>query len=475
MLMHTFARSSLAVTILILGCGAGLTAAGDADAAVEPPNRDRDRDQDRGQPEIIICFEDEAAADTAKAADRDRAEPVDPAAIVNGNTAFAFDLYRELAQSDGNVFFSPFSLSTALSMTFAGARGETGEEMANVLHLPHWPQPRAAMLSPQNRAVHEAFGKLLRDLHAPKPDEVDDGNDKAKPGYEILLANALWGHDAETFSDDYVTLIGRHYDAPMTLVDFRRPEHAAEQINDWTNEKTRGLIPHLVNPSDVIDASLVLTNAIYFLGDWANEFDPENTRDRDFRVGPGTSVTVPMMHQQASFGYLKYDDATALVMPYGGERVSMVVLLPDEGQDTDALTAHLTAKEIARWANAPHETIQLAMPKFKMKTSSRLVHGEPILPNLGLRRATSGEADLTGIDGGKGAGGRLYISEVIHEAVIEVDERGTEAAAATGVVIGRTSIPQVINVTIDRPFVFLIVDHETNSILFMGRVVDPTA
>lgn len=456
--MHTFAQCLFAGMILAGISGAVVTLPADSHTP--------DPQSERNDPQLVICFEDEDE-DTAIEADR----------IVSGNTAFAFDLYRELARSnEDNIFFSPFSLSTALSMTFAGARGETGEEMANALHLPHWPQETAAKLSPQNRAVHEAFGKLLRNLHAPrtKNNEKNEDETRREPGYEFLLANALWGHRTETFSDDYVSLIDAAYNAPMTLLDFSQAETAAETINSWTDENTGGLIPHLVNPSDVRDASLVLTNAIYFLGGWADEFDPDETRDRPFRVSPDESVTVPMMHQRSQFGHIKYNNATGVVLPYGDGRLSMVALLPDQGHDTEAMIEHLSAEEIERWAHAPRAIVNLAMPKFRMETSSRLVRGEPILPNLGMRRATAAEADLTGIDGGKGGPGRLFISEVIHEAVIEVDEQGTEAAGATGVVVGRTSMPPTVNVTLDRPFIFLIVDHETGSVLFMGRMVNPT-
>ncbi|MFO0908759.1 MAG: serpin family protein [Isosphaeraceae bacterium] len=378
--------------------------------------------------------------------------------VVAANTRFACDLYGLLRTGSGNLFLSPYSISTALAMTFAGARGSTARQMAQTLHF-----------DPAPESVHAAFRGLIAHIN---------GADGAKPGsrpYQLDTANALWGDQSEPFLPDFLELTRKNYGAGLRQVDFRNhPDVAARTINAWVEEQTRDKIRDLIGPSDVDrTTSLVLTNAIYFKGDWAHPFREAATKkDGVFHAPGGRQVTTPLMAMQRSFPYAEGDGFQVLEMPYAGDALSMVVVLPRKNDGLPDLEARLTEANLQGWLGKlrPREA-QVEFPRFKLTESFRLAS---ILRDLGMTDAFDGsKADFSGMNGQRD----LLISEVIHKAFVDVNEKGTEAAAATGVVMTRAMAiapapPAVFRA--DHPFLFLIRDRVTDSILFLGRVLDPS-
>jgi len=366
------------------------------------------------------------------------------------NTAFAIDLYAQLKKQEGNLFFSPYSISTALAMTYAGARGNTAAQMAEVLHF---------KLEPE--VLHRAFGQLVADL-----------NEQGKKGaYELAVANALWGQKGYGFLKEFLDLTRENYGAGLNEVDFAGATEAVRQrINKWAEDETRGKIKDLI-PKGVLTIAtrLVLTNAIYFKGNWASQFKKEATRDAPFTLLDGEKVDVPMMDQREDFGYMERETFQALELPYVGEELSMVVLLPREVDGLTALEALLTAENLSEWLPALRKRkVQVYLPKFKMTSA---FESSKALKSMGMTDAFSlALADFSGMNGGTEP---LSISKVIHKAFVDVNEEGTEAAAATAVVVhGGMGAPTF---RADRPFLFLIRDNKSGSILFMGRVVNPKA
>jgi serpin B len=368
--------------------------------------------------------------------------------VVKGNNEFAFDLYGQLRPKDGNLFFSPESISTALAMTYGGARGDTADEMAKALHfgLP-------------KTMLHPGFGALIKELN---------GEGK-KRGYQLSVANALWGQKGEGFKDDYLKLTKDTYGAGLKEVDFAgNAEAARKEINAWVEKQTQDKIKDLLAPG-VIDplTKLVLTNAIYFKGDWQSQFKKDQTRDEVFHGA--SDAKTPMMHQTAKFRYHEADDVQLLEMPYGGKELSMVVLLPKKVDGLAGLEKSLTADRLAGWLGKVREQeVIVTLPKFKM-TSEFSLNGA--LEALGMKKAFQMPgADFSGINGKDD----LYIKAVVHKAFVDVNEEGTEAAAATGVVVGVKSVPAAKpEFRADHPFVFLIRDTRNGSVLFLGRLVAP--
>lgn len=376
--------------------------------------------------------------------------------VVDGNNALALDLYQKLRNrgeagpGGGNLFFSPYSISSALAMTWAGARNETEQEMAEVLHF-----------GLGQEKLHQAFAELSARLEG------------SGEGFRLNIVNALWKQRKERLLADYLSLTGRCYGAACREVDFVRAAEAARKtINAWVEARTEGKIKDLIQPGDV-DAStmLVLTNAIHFKGQWLHRFDEEKTRPGPFHVSSSNQVEVPFMVQKNDFPYHETDDLQAVVLPYRGEALSMVVLLPKEENGLTGMEAGLDAgavKEIL--GNLRARSIVLRFPKFKVMSDNRLTD---IFKALGMKKAFAPrEADFSGMTGKRG----LFISDILHKAFVEVSEEGTEAAAATAVVMKKMSLPpKPINIAVDRPFLFLIKDNETGAILFMGRVQNPAA
>jgi serpin B len=373
----------------------------------------------------------------------------DVAALVKGNNAFAFDLYDQLRAKDGNVFFSPYSISTALAMTYAGARGDTAAEMAKALYF---------TLGPDE--LHRAEAALLAGL-----------NGGGKPrGYQLSIANALWGQQGYGFKEGFLKLTQASYGAGLREVDFAsNPEAARQTINAWVEKETKDKIKDLF-PKGVLNnlTRLVLTNAIYFKGDWASQFKKDQTRDEEFQTG-ADKVKAPMMHQMARFKYLDADGVQALELPYAGKELSMVVLLPKKTDGLAELEKMLSADKVAGWLGKLREQeVIVALPKFKT-TCEYSLNGP--LAALGMKKAFGPTADFSGMNGRKDD---LYIQAVVHKAFVDVNEEGTEAAGATGIAVGVKALPVRREFRADHPFVFLIRDTRNDSILFLGRVVNPT-
>ncbi len=373
-----------------------------------------------------------------------------PADVARAINAFALDLYHQLQDEQGNLFLSPFSTSTALAMVYAGARGETGAQIADVLHLPF-----------EQESLHEAFGSLIDALNAA------GGED-----FELATANALWGQEGFPFREEFLELIASDYGGGLEEVDFFGDTEGARQtINAWVEEQTHDKILDLI-PRDALHAStvLVLTNAIYFKGDWIHRFDPADTCPALFTPLVGEDLYVDMMHQTARFRYMNRDGFQVLEMPYAGDRLSMVVLLPEES-GTSTMDVAQIPTDLGNWLEGlSEERVAVSFPKFEITTGFGLAN---VLRDMGMTDAFSDAADLSGM-----ARADLQIQKVIHKAFVGVGEEGTEAAAATAITFGLTSAfripaPPPVRFVADHPFHFLIRDNESGAILFVGRLTDP--
>jgi len=376
--------------------------------------------------------------------------------LVDGNSAFAFDLYQAIREKGGNLFYSPYSISLALAMTYAGARSATEQQMAATLHF----------TLPEDH-LHPAFNSLHLELAT----RGEGAEGKDEEGFRLNIVNEIWGQKDYEFRNEFLDVLAENYGAGLRLLDFiNAPETSRVTINDWVSDQTEDRIEDLI-PQGVIDAltRLVLTNAIYFNAAWLNPFNEDTTDDGAFYLLDGGEVTVPMMMQSDSFGYAEGEGYQAVELPYDGRELSMVILLPDTGQFeefessldadlVDIITNDLIYKEVA-----------LTMPKFEFESEFKLAD---TLAAMGMPVAFTGAADFSGMTGNRD----LFIAEVLHKAFVSVDEAGTEAAAATAVVMNLTAAPgEPVEVTLDHPFIFLIRDIETGAILFVGRVVNPSA
>jgi len=386
--------------------------------------------------------------------------------IVDGNNKFALELFAKLQNTKGNLFFSPYSISTALAMAHAGACNETESQMAGVLHFPVSGNRKTDSTSkslPDRQQFASSFGNIIKDLN----------NRGQKGGYDLTVANALWGQKDYGFLKNFLKLIENCYDGQLNEVDFvRATETARKTINAWVEKKTNEKIKNLISKG-VLDSMtrLVLTNAIYFKGNWARQFTENRTKDATFTLADGHKIEVATMNQKAKFGYMETDTFQALELPYVDDELSMVILLPKKFDALDEFEKKLTPDNLKQWLAKIHKReVVVFVPKFKMTSQFSLAS---VLKSMGMKDAFSSDADFSGINGKRD----LFISAVIHKAYVEVNEEGTEAAAATGVVMKLTSIgPAPIPVfRADHPFLFLIRDNQTGSILFIGRVANPKA
>ena len=375
--------------------------------------------------------------------------------LSGGNSEFAFDLYQALAAEDGNLFYSPYSISVALAMTYAGARGETEEQMADTLRF----------LLPQ-QDLHPAFNEL--DMELDRRGEGAAGKDGGE--FRLNIVNAIWGQQDYSFLPEFLDVLAENYGAGLRLLDYiNQPEESRIVINDWVSDETEGRIEDLI-PEGAIDSltRLVLTNAVYFNAAWMYPFDEDATRDGPFYLLDGGEIRVPMMTQTESLGYAEGDGYQALELPYDGGELSMVVLLPDSGSFAEfekSLDVGLVNGVIG---DLVFQKVALTMPKFEFDSSFGLVD---TLAGMGMPIAFSTAADFSGMTGNR----ELFIGDVVHKAFVSVDEAGTEAAAATAVIMELTAAPQPpLEVTVDRPFIFFIRDIETGTVLFAGRVMDPS-
>ena len=372
--------------------------------------------------------------------------------VANGNTAFAADLYQALRGDQANLFYSPLSISIALAMTYAGARGETAEQMAETMQY-DLAQP----------GLHAALNSL--DLLLAGRGEGAKGKDGK--GFRLNVVNAIWGQRDYHFETAYLDTIAVNYGAGVRLLDYvKEPDNSRKIINQWVSDQTEQRIKDLI-PAGVIDnmTRLVLTNAVYFNAAWANPFAKEATRAGDFLCADGATVKKQMMSANESFGYASGDGWQLVELPYDRNELAMDIILPDEGGWT-TFEDDLTAERLAGMlAEVQSQQVQLTMPKFEFENEFSLGR---TLAAMGMPVAFTGDADFSGITGKRD----LHIGEVIHKSFVAVDEAGTEAAAATAVVMRLTAMPaEPVVVNVDRPFVFLIRDLETGVVLFMGRVV----
>ena len=386
----------------------------------------------------------------------------DLAALARGNTAFAFDLYKALSEDGGNLFYSPYSISLALAMTYAGARGDTESQMADTLHF-NLPQDR----------LHSTFNAL--DLNLASRGKDDQGRDTE--GFRLNIANAVWGQHDYEFQQMFIDLLAENYGAGVRPANFREAaEESRVTINDWIAEQTEDKITDLI-PKGIINTytRMVLTNAIYFKAAWALPFYEGDTNKGPFHLLDGSEALVPMMRNTEFFSYARMDGYQVVGLPYVGHELSMTILLPDEGrfrEFEDALDATLLERVLG---DTERQYVTLVMPKFEFESQFELAE---TLEQMGMSNAFDrGKSDFSGMDGNSCFAGDepcLFIREVIHQAFVSVDEQGTEAAAATGAVVQLESErPDPVLVAIDRPFIFLVRDSDTGAILFLGRVLDP--
>jgi len=375
---------------------------------------------------------------------------------VEGNSTFAFELYQALREKDGNLFYSPHSISLALAMTYAGARGETAQEIADTLQF---------YLSQDK--LHPAFNWL--DIELAKRGEGAEGKDDE--GFRLNIVNAIWGQRDYSFLPAFLDVLAENYGAGLRILDFiKEAEKSRVTINEWVSDQTEGRIEDLIPQGAINELTrLVLTNAIYFNAAWEYPFDEDMTTDGPFYLLDGGQITTPMMKQTELFGYAEGEGYQTVELRYDGGELSMVILLPESGQ-FEAFEKALQAQRVSDIIKGlQYAQVILTMPQFEYDSDFSL---KDALAGMGMPVAFTENADFSGMTGNR----ELLISDVIHKAFVSVDEAGTEAAAATGVIVGVTSAPvkPPVEVTIDRPFVFLIRDIETGTILFIGRVLNPS-
>jgi serpin B len=372
--------------------------------------------------------------------------------VVEGNNRFAVELYAKLREQKGNLFFSPYSVSAALAMTYAGARGETEAQMAKVLHFP-------SQKAGDQEQFHSAFGAIIKDLNA--------RGEKGK--YELIVANALWGQKGYGFLAEFLELVKSNYGGRLNEVDFvQATEDARQTINAWVEKETKDKIKNLIGKGVLTSLTrLVLTNAIYFKGNWASQFKKENTKDAEFTLLSGEKVDTPMMNQTEQFGYMETEDFQGLEMPYVNNELSMIIFLPKRTDGLAEFEKKFTTENLSQWLARIHKReVIVSVPKFKMASQFDLAD---VLKQMGMTDAfVPVMADFSAINGKRD----LFFSAVIHKAFVDVNEQGTEAAAATAVVVKTIAIRPLV-FRADHPFLFLIRDNKSGGILFIGRRMNP--
>lgn len=371
----------------------------------------------------------------------------------DANNLFALDIYNQIKQEEGNLFFSPYSIYAALAMTYAGARENTEKQMAGILHIPS-----------DQKYIHSSLASLNKQLK-----EIEQ-----KGVLELSIANALWAQKGYTFLPKFIQLNAKYYEAAFEQLDFKtNTEVARKRINSWTEEHTRKKIKDLL-PSGALNTvtRLVLTNAIYFKSNWESQFKEFLTSDEPFWTASSTSVQTPTMRQIKEFNYTETDIAQILELPYKGNDLSMVILLPKERDGLSQMENSLALKNLTSLINGlSRREVDVSLPRFKMEWGLNIAE---TLDKMGMSDAFKYRlADFSGMDGSK----ELWISSVFHKAFVSVDEQGTEAAAATAVVMKFGAAPgmgkQPVIFRADHPFLFLIKENRTGTILFMGRVATP--
>lgn len=432
----------VSVLILAFGC--------DTDKGVDMIESDEPR---------VSKVESQVARDTAPQVDDERFT-----ALIADQRNFTFSLLQRLSErEDGNLFVSPYSISAALAMVYAGAQGETRRQMAETLGFPL-----------EQDTLHPAFNRLDRELneHAPaKPDQDGDP-------FRLDVVNQTWGHETFEFQQDYLDLLAKHYGAGMRVVDFRNAFEAARlEINDWVAEKTEERIVDLLPPQSLnADTRFVLVNAIYFLGSWKNAFDKEQTSDQPFTRLDGSRVDVPMMHQTARFAHHADERTVAVSMPYIGDHIELVAMMPANANSYKQWATELNREYFDGLLDKMNpRDVALHFPRFESGSDLRL---SELLKSMGMADAFDEcKANFRGITGAEPCipDRAIYVDQIFHKSFVDIDESGTEAAAATAVVMMRvTSMrPEPPTVRFDRPFYYFIHHRPTGLILFVGRMLDP--
>jgi len=354
---------------------------------------------------------------------------------VNANNQFAFDYYTQVNENQ-NIFFSPWSITSAFAIVNEGAKGNTAAEIQNVFGL-----------TENSKEQFKEINKILN---------------QENPGYTIEVANSLWLAQDFTLNPDYVDTVQTYYDGTIEKVDFA--DDGTEVINDWVSDKTRQKIPKLFDPRLDPKTRLVIANAIYFNGTWDMPFDEKNTRDDKFIISPGEDIKVPFMNKDSVYNYTATDGFQIIELPYGENAASMLILLPDRIDGISSVESQLTSENLAKWRSEMAQSrLFLQIPKFTLETEYSL--GKDLI-ELGIVEAFVGPADFSGLSSEP-----LLIDRAVHKAFVDVNEKGTEAAAATGIAMVE-SMPPTFRA--DHPFVFIILDNETGNVLFLGKVVNPS-
>lgn len=396
--------------------------------------------------------------DCAEPFDPERAEPsADVVALAMAQRDFAWELHAQLPDAEGNVFWSPFSVSAALAMLYAGTANETATQLADTLHV-----------GLPDDTWHATWGDLLTDLGALE----DPVPTPECPSRTLSVANRTWFDDELPIEAEYLAITGDAYGAPAETLDITGdPAAARETINAWISDRTLGHVPELLLPEHVTDITrFVLVNALYFAGSWSTPFEPDATADLPFTLADGSTVDVPTMQGNVEVPYADLDGLQLVELPYAGDDMAMVVIVPDDPAGLDALEAGLTGAVVDGWIEAmTTHAVDLNLPRFEVRWRADLPDA---LMALGMVDAFDPDlADLTnmttwGLD--------IHVSAVVHEAWVKVDEIGTEAAAATAVIGEDDSAPEPATLHADRPFLFLVRDRVTGTLLFVGKVADPT-
>jgi len=364
--------------------------------------------------------------------------------VVDGSSKFAFDIFKTINSEDydKNIFISPLSISTALTMTYNGAEGDTKEVMEKAL----------GYTGIDRALVNESYKNLISHLK------------KVDKDISLNIANSIWIREGELINKEFINKNEKNFNAEVSSLDFSNPK-SVDTINKWIKDETEGKIEKML--TDPIDPLIVmyLINAIYFKGEWKEPFNPKNTSDSDFHAYDGNTITVEMMSRTGDYEYAKGKDYKAIRLPYGKDKTSMHVILPDEGVDINEFIKNMTSEQWNNIRNSLAKTsgVQLKMPKFELEYGIKSLTES--LKALGMEKVFAADADFSGIKE------ELFISDVLHKAVIEVNEEGSEAAAATVVIMPSSAPVEPATFIADRPFIFFITDDITGTILFMGKVL----
>ncbi len=373
-------------------------------------------------------------------------------ALLRSSNNFGLQLFQRTAiDSIDNVVISPVSISMALGMTLNGADSTTYDSMRTVLGFDNFTEDE----------INTSYKNLIAEL---------TGSD---PGITMEIANSIWTRLGWTFAADFLARCENSFDAVVEALDFSDPA-AVTRINNWVDEKTHGKISKIVEPPIGEEIVMFLINALYFKGTWTHEFDPDDTDTKAFTTGTGPGIAVPTMMQEETLPYLDHELVQGVDLPYGDEYFSMSIYLPKESVHIDSVIGLMTDNAWDGWMTQFEETaVHLEMPSFKLEYKSKLNN---VLKDMGMSIAFSPDSAnfLRMLPSGGSYSGNLYIDEVMHKTFIEVNEEGTEAAAATSIGMGFTSVPTYTDMKVNRPFIFVIRERASKALLFMGKVVDPS-